>query len=192
MTHSIIHLKTTSNWRDRILETKKIISKLKPSSVLDIGGVDYQSFCKSLNINYTSINLEIKQNTGTGGYHSSPQTIKYDGRNLPFSENSYDLVIINFVLHHAANNTLYLLEQIKRISKEYIIIGEDLASLDYDIEWHQRNYKHQPGGIFRSDEEWLRLFKLYNLTVISQYIIHRSDDIRSEHIYRCLYIIKVS
>ena len=77
MPHSIIHFQKTSNWRDQIIETAKIIFKLKPSSVLDIGGVEYESFCKDLDINYTSINLERPQITGEGGYVASTETITY-------------------------------------------------------------------------------------------------------------------
>jgi hypothetical protein len=116
--------------------------------------------------------------------------LTYDGRKLPFSHNEFDLIIVNFVLHHASNNTLFLLEQIKNISSKYILIGEDLSELNYDLSWHKRNYDHQPGGIYRSDEEWQILFKLFNMKLLKQYIIHRDDDINKNHIYRCMYLLE--
>jgi len=176
---------------DRIEKTKEIICDLNPSKVLDIGGKDYKDFCQKNNIEYTCIDLLTPQKTGQGGYNKDINGLTYDGRHLPFGPKQFDLVIINFVLHHASNNTLFLLEQIKNISSKYILIGEDLSELDYDIEWHYRNYIHQPGGVFRSDEEWQILFKLFGMKLITQYVIHRSDDINPKHIYRCLYLLEL-
>ena len=66
----------------------------------------------------------------------------------------------------------------------------DISELNYDMEWHKRNFTHQPGGIFRSDEEWRIIYKLYNLTLIHQYIIHRDDDKDKNKIYRCYYLLE--
>ena len=189
-TYEIFHFQKTSSVSDRIEKTKIIINKLNVSKILDIGGKDYKQFCLINNIEYVCIDLDVPQKTGEGGYNKDKNGLTYDGRNLPFNYNEFDLVIVNFVLHHASNNTLYLLEQIKNISSKYILIGEDLSELNYDIKWHYRNYLHQPGGIFRSDEEWQILFRLYNMKLLQQYIIHRNDDINIKHIYRCLYLLE--
>ena len=188
--HSIFHFPRVSSLSDRIEKTKNIILRLNPKKILDIGGKDYKDFCFKNNINYICIDLETPQKTGQGGYNKDKDGLTYNGRDLPFNSNKFDLVIVNFVLHHASNNTLFLLEQIRNISSKYILIGEDLSELNYDLKWHHRNYIHQPGGIFRSDEEWQILFKLYNLELKEQYIIHRTDDIDNTHIYRCLYILE--
>ena len=136
---------------------------------------------------WTIVNYDILKN-----FHHLPQRgVKMSDLPVsPIDFHKFDLVIVNFVLHHASNNTLFLLEQIRNISSKYILIGEDLSELNYDLKWHHRNYIHQPGGIFRSDEEWQILFKLYNLELKEQYIIHRTDDIDNTHIYRCLYILE--
>ena len=191
MINNIIHFPITSSIQDRIDRTKNIIVELQPSSVLDIGGNNYKELCHKNNIHYICIDLDTPQKTGQGGYFKDQNGMVYDGRNLPFKQKEFDLIIVNFVFHHASHNTLYLLEQIRNISSKHILIGEDLSELDYDIKWHHRNYIHQPGGIFRSDEEWKILFKLYNLQLLCQYIIHREDDIDQKNIYRCLYLLKV-
>lgn len=146
--------------------------------------------CNKNNITYTSIELETPQNTGKGGYHKDSYTLTYNGRDLPFNNNSFDLIIVNFVFHHASNNTLFLLDQIKNITSKYILIGEDLSELNYEMDWHKRNFIHQPGGMFRSDEEWKTLFKLINLKLITQYIIRRIGDINKNNVYRCLYLLE--
>ena len=188
--HKVIHFPRVSSVMDRIEKTKGIILELKPTRILDIGGNNYKDFCLKNNIQYICIDLAKPQETGKGGYHRDKDGLVYDGRNLPFTTGEFDLVIVNFVLHHASNNTLFLLEQIKNISSKHILIGEDLSELNYDLKWHYRNYIHQPGGVFRSDEEWQRLFVLYDMKLTHQYIINRKDDINPKHIYRCLYLLE--
>ena len=187
-----VHFPTTSNLGDRIKRTEEIILNLNVKSVADIGGVDYFQLCRNNNINYTSLNIEEPQKTGTGGYHKIPNTIIYDGKNIPLETNSQDLVIVNFVLHHTPDNALDLLKQIKGISNKYVLIGEDIAGIDYEMKWHQRNFHHQPGGIFRSDNEWKTIFELYHMKLLKQYIVHRNDDPDPNKIYRCIYLLQIS
>ncbi|MBI2144642.1 class I SAM-dependent methyltransferase [Candidatus Woesearchaeota archaeon] len=49
--------------------------------------------------------------------------ILYDGRRLPFPDNSFDVVMANDVLHHVANMG-WLLKEMRRVSKRYIIIKD--------------------------------------------------------------------
>ena len=138
----IIHFPKTNNWRDRIAKTMDIITSLQlppQSKILDIGGKDYFNYCKKNNFQYTMIDLETPLTTGLGGYNGDENGLLYDGRNLPFEEESFDLIIVGFVFHHASNNTLFLLKQIKNIAKKYIIVGEDLAELSYHLEWHHKS-----------------------------------------------------
>ena len=188
--YEIEHFPVTTEVSDRINRTGNIICDLKVNSVLDIGGADFFQLCKNKNIHYKSLNIEEPQKTGTGGYHKAPYTITYDGKIIPFASNTFELVIVNFVLHHTPDNALDLLRQIHSISSKYILIGEDIAGLDYELQWHKRNYEHQPGGIFRSDQEWKILFDLYKMRLIKQCIIHRTTDGDQNKIYRALYILE--
>lgn len=159
------------------------------SKILDIGGAEYKEYCKNNNFIYTSINIEEPLKFGDPCYETLPDTLKYDGRNLPFKTNDFDVILINFVLHHAAENTIHILKQVKDISSKYVIIGEDLAEINYSIKWHVRNFKHQPGGIFRSDIEWKELFDLIGFNLIKQIVILRADD-EDEKIYRTIYVLE--
>ena len=181
-----------NDWKDRIKNVQKIILNLnlKNKKILDIGGCEHLDFCNKHNIDYTSINIYNSQKTGTGGYKVNSKTKLYDGRNLPFKNDEFYLVLVSMVFHHTPENTLFLLNQIKNISEKYIIIGEDLSELNYGMEWHKRNFKHQPGGIFRSDEEWRTIFKLYNLKLLHNYVIRRDDDWNKNKIYRCYYLLE--
>lgn len=190
----VIEYPRTGDWRDRIRRTEEIIVGLhleKGSKILDIGGNDYKNLCTKLNYKYIMLDLEKPQNTGLGGYNKDKDGLTYDGRNLPFNKKEFDMVIVNFVFHHASNNTFALLRQIKEIAKKYILVGEDLAELNYEIGWHKRNFEHQPGGIFRSDEEWRELFKIFGYKLKRQYVIRRNDDIDKKKVYRCMYLLEV-
>jgi len=93
-----------------------------------------------------------------------------DGKNLPFEDNSVDVVLINYVLHHCQNPE-ELLKEAKRVSKR-IIIFEDLpegflAKLRCKI--HQIIF---PGGKktfnFKKKEEWKKIFEKLDLKIIAQ------------------------
>ena len=72
--HTIIHFpKTSSNIEhklklshinDRKERVKNIILDLKPTSILDIGGIEYEKLCNNVNIKYTSVNINNPQKTG--------------------------------------------------------------------------------------------------------------------------------
>ena len=62
--------------------------------------------------------------------HQSGADLFYDGRSLPFGEDAFDVVILSFVLHHAAENTLVLLRQVRTIASSWLLVGEDVAALD--------------------------------------------------------------
>jgi SAM-dependent methyltransferase len=166
------------------------------SKILDVGGNNFTEYCRTKGFIYTKVDLETPQRVGTGGYFGDEDSIKYDGRNLPFSDKSYDCVIVSFVLHHASENTLHLIKSIMGISRKYIIIGEDLCSLAHPLKWQHRCFEHQPGGIFRSDEEWRTIFKLYNLTLEKAIKLRFNRDIEFgnplDNVYRILYQLRIN
>ena len=178
---------------DRIRRTQELVSDMmlpRGSSILDIGGCEFKKFCDENGLKYTSLNIATPVQNGTGGYAILKDTVLYDGITLPF-KTSFDVVMLNFVLHHAAEHTIGLLKQVKQIAKRYIIIGEDLSELNYSASWHKRNYEHQPGGVYRSNTEWLHLFDFLSLNVETQCIIRRIDDDDATKIYRTVYVINM-
>jgi hypothetical protein len=182
--------------RDRIHDTGKILEVLagscttvgnKPLRILEIGGNDYSRLAAAKDWHYETIDVEYTQ-AGTGGHTSmgghsvqAKTTHTYNGRHLSFSPNSFDIVLISFVLHHAAENTLFLLHQVgnkhpcllmlrtdpflrqvRSIASSFVVIGEDIADQHYPVAWHQRNYDHQPGGIFRCVKSLIHINKIIN------------------------------
>ncbi len=49
----------------------------------------------------------------------------YDGRRIPFEDNSFNCAILRAVLHHSQNPEKLLLET-KRVTKKYIFVFEDI------------------------------------------------------------------
>lgn len=160
--------------------------------ILDFGGNQFKDYCKNKNFIYNMIDLENPQKNGTGGYYGGGLT--YDGRNIPIEKDSFDVIIISFVLHHTSSNCIYLLQQLKNITTKYLIICEDLCGIDYPLKWHERCFKHQKEGIFRSDEEWKFIFKSLDLDLIDTLNIRCERDKEYsdpyKHIYRIQYTLK--
>jgi len=50
--------------------------------------------------------------------------VLYDGKTSSFEDNSFDVVFLNFVLHHT-DNPIEVLKEAKRISRRNVIIFED-------------------------------------------------------------------
>ena len=97
---------------------------------------------------------------------------KIDGKNLPFSNDSFDVALLINVLHHA-DDPENLLNEAKRITKEKIIICEDLKGkgISQLANWLHRNtyrisapFLRQPNN-FHSREEWKRKFSKNGLKV---------------------------
>ena len=159
--------------------------------ILDIGGKCYANELKDDSIiDYRMIDLHKKMSKTRGGYNVHPEGETYDGRNLPYSENTVDIAIMGFMLHHASQDSIFILEQVRRIAKRYVIVTEDLSEVDYPDQWHERNFNHQVGGMFRSNEEWRRLFRLIGFSLKQSIAIRRSDDLDGDKVFRALYVLE--
>ena len=96
-----------------------------------------------------------------------------DGQSLPFPENSFNICFVSYVLHHA-ENVVRILEEIKRVTKEKIIIFEDLPESFlskifcqiHKITFNQFFLKQNPGSNFKKSEEWKKLFNALGLKII--------------------------
>jgi ubiquinone/menaquinone biosynthesis C-methylase UbiE len=63
---------------------------------------------------------------------------QFDGRHFPFSDDSFDVVLFSFVLHHTHDHHL-LLSEARRVSRDGIILLEDTfdSSVGYAVtKWH--------------------------------------------------------
>jgi SAM-dependent methyltransferase len=86
----------------------------------------------------------------------------FDGLHLPFADGRFDLVTVNFVLHHVPNDKkLVLLREIKRVTRRTVVILEDTprtfidrwVSRRHGEEFCKRVGSTEPFG-FYTKEEW--------------------------------------
>lgn len=95
-----------------------------------------------------------------------------DGKNLPFKKNSFDIVLINFVLHHT-ECPVKLISQSKEIAKR-IIIFEDLPEgilskifcffhgLFFNLFLQSKFQKLN----FKKEKEWVETFEKIGLKIL--------------------------
>ncbi|MFO7796622.1 MAG: class I SAM-dependent methyltransferase [Promethearchaeati archaeon] len=138
----------------------------KDSKILDIGvgpgTLSYLLKCKGFNI--TSIDI---QNLSL---FKEIKTIIYDGKIMPFYDNSFDLGLISTVLHHT-HDPEEILKEGKRVSKRLIII-EDIYDnkfqkfmtcvIDSISNFQIFNHPHTN----KTHSDWLSLFNKLNLKII--------------------------
>lgn len=170
---------------------KQFVTGSFPHHMLDVGGNTFFDAFQASSVRYDMIDLAVPLESGEGGHNPHPEGFQFDGTHLPFAPHSYDSVIMGFVLHHAAHHSLPLLEQAKKITRDSIVILEDLAQLDYPREWHDRNHRHQPGGIYRSDQEWRFLFSLLGLKLVRSIKLEKAEDPDARP-YRALYHLRAT
>jgi ubiquinone/menaquinone biosynthesis C-methylase UbiE len=95
-----------------------------------------------------------------------------DGISLPFPEKSFDVVLINYVLHHCGHIE-QILKEAKRVAKEKIVIFEDLPEGFFSKIYcflHRIFFDkifHNPHkSSFKKEKEWEETFKEIGLKLI--------------------------
>lgn len=91
----------------------------------------------------------------------------FDGSSLNYSSASADVVLFNYVLHHAADNTISLLTDARRIARKFVIVVEDIKAKTRSGAMGQ--FLHEWSGTYRGDVEWGALFDLVGLRIQSVY-----------------------
>lgn len=140
----------------------------KGSKILDLGcgsgiiGMTFQDYFQA-----KVIGVDIKDS------RIVPLPFKIiNGKSLPFPEKSFDIVLINYVLHHSGDPIL-LLKEAKRVAKDKIVIYEDLpegflSKLRCKIHGVSFNkfFKIKNRPSFKPEREWEKVFKKIGLNII--------------------------
>ncbi len=95
-----------------------------------------------------------------------------NGKSLPFPEKYFDTVLINFVLHHTENPSA-LLREAKRVSRDKIIIFEDLpegflSKIICKIHGISFNkiFGNSSKTSFKKEKDWGKIFNELGLNII--------------------------
>jgi len=108
------------------------------------------------------------------------EIVLYDGKKMPFSDETFDTALLIFVLHHC-KNPLEVLKEAKRVTKDKIIIMEDIYSNIFEkfliyvseILGFLGSFFIRPPGeslpfSFKSFSEWERIIKNLGLKIIEK------------------------
>jgi len=168
------------NFIDRLFRFRAadhIIREVRPylepnAEVLDIGagsGITAKQITDKLGAKITLVDVVDKRKINL------PLTI-YNGERLPFKDKSFDAALLIFVLHHT-RDSLLVLSEAKRVTKDKIIIYEDIITRNpfdtIDSFLHgfafNKTWNLQNEASFKSKNEWLEVFKKLGLKVIKIY-----------------------
>ena len=131
---------------------RNLIANANPDSLLDIGGFgeyrDSATKTKCININ---------PHPGCQVYASGTQ--------LPYRTRRFHTVLLETVLHHAADHALQLLDEAARVSRRYVIIGEDVLNRRASLSVVASYRAHDPWAVYRSSAEWVALAKKSGLAL---------------------------
>lgn len=117
----------------------------------------------------------------------------FDGKKIPLLNKSVDTSMFLFVLHHT-NNQIQLLREAIRVSKKYIIIGEDIVETKFDAMLANIHLNTSPwakgNNAFRSERGWLRLFEKLKLKVVKTVKIP-CETYPVYPVTRCIFVVEV-
>ncbi len=154
-------------WTENKLEFFENLLRTE-ESILDLGCGNCTIANALINKGYTVTPVDIKDLS----ILSVLKPIVYDGKKLPFQNETYDTVLLLTVLHHSENPEA-LLGEAKRVSKRIIIIEDTYANkfqkvitqfMDTLINWGHSKMTYQN----KSEEEWEQLFQQLNLAMINK------------------------
>uniref|UniRef100_A0A7S1MC14 Methyltransferase type 11 domain-containing protein n=1 Tax=Alexandrium catenella TaxID=2925 RepID=A0A7S1MC14_ALECA len=108
-------------------------------------------------LHWECIDTRPKQ-TGVAGHACT----RYPGHSLPHADKSKDVVLFSFVLHHAQDQTIGLLQDAKRVARQYIVVAEDFATSKAEA---KALFHHDWNATFRGLTEWRKIFQVLGLAV---------------------------
>jgi ubiquinone/menaquinone biosynthesis C-methylase UbiE len=163
----------------------------KGSKILDLGcgsGIVGSKFQEFFEASVTGIDIQDRR------IKKIPFQI-FDGLHIPFLDNSFDIVLISYVLHHAKDSET-LLREAKRVSRGKIIIYEDLPEgflSKLRCTLHQLSYNiFQKGSFwnFKTKKEWEELFQKIGLRIVSERKVFATRLDLFDPVYRTLFILE--
>ena len=148
-------------WAARWQFVRSTLQQLGVRSMLEVGGIGSRGpYFK--HFEYACVNVQDYQ--GCQRYH---------GDKLRHTNGSFDGVLVESTLHHAAEQTLPLLQDIRRVARRWVLVGEDLLDRGSGGDVFAAYREHDPKAIYRSLVEWAVLFRLVGFKLQRIYYLHR-------------------
>lgn len=118
---------------------------------------------------------------------------RYDRTRLPAEDNSFDAVLLCYVLHHA-HDAGAMLKEMRRVLRHggFGVIYEDIPALWWDrfICWtHNLKWRNRTGACtFRSESEWRSLFESAGFEVVEERQLARLRNLMHP-VRRCFFAL---
>ncbi len=99
--------------------------------------------------------------------------LRYDGRHFPVQSNSFDAVLLCYVLHHAQNFEL-VMSEVRRVlrGEGLVVVYEDIPIGRWDrivCGIHDRKWRHRTGRCtFQLEQDWRALFSACGFEIVSE------------------------
>lgn len=168
---------------------------IKPGAkVLDVGcgSAEVAFFMEKKGYDFSNIDI------GDFRAYATKHFDLYDGLKINFPDSTFDLVSINFVLHHVPNEKKkLLLAEAMRVSRRYVFILEDTPRnfIDRMISnfhgWYFRRTINSTESFgFYSQGDWEKLFAGMNYSVVKSQRLSRFCRNKKEPYARSLFILE--
>ncbi len=120
----------------------------------------------------------------------------FDGSHFPAQDNSFDAVLLCYVLHHAQDQPAFLRE-VRRVLREggLVVVYEDIPESAWDAaacRVHDRSWRSRTGPCtFRLWDEWRRVFDASGFEVVGVRRLSRWRNL-THPVRRGLYVLRAS
>ena len=164
----------------------------RDSRVLDVGcGEGYVAHHLTSLLRTNVLGIDLANTTD-----APIEYLSYDGIRFPVNDQSFDGVLLSYVLHHA-QNVHTVLSEVRRVLRDggFAIVYEDIPQNGWDrfLCWtHDRKWRDRTGPCtFRCEAEWSELFKKSGLEIVSEQPLSRWRDV-FHPVSRRLYVLKTN
>jgi ubiquinone/menaquinone biosynthesis C-methylase UbiE len=120
---------------------------------------------------------------------------RYDGAQFPLKDDSFDAVLLCYVLHHA-QDVRVVLKEMRRVLRDggLAVIYEDIPHTCWDkgVCWiHNRQWRGRTGACtFRHESEWCALFNSFGFEIVTERSLSRWRNL-SHPVCRKFYLLKL-
>ena len=175
---------------DMALEVARVLPPW--ADVLDVGcGNGFIAHHLSSLIGKPVVGLDVGDSTA-----AQIKYLPYDGRHFPVRDQSFDAVLLCYVLHHAHDPRL-VLNEVSRVLRDggLAIIYEDIPSLWWDrvVCWtHDRQWRGRTGSCtFQHEHAWRRTFKLAGFEILTERPLSRWRNL-AHPVARRFFVLKAT
>lgn len=163
-----------SSWKVQLITSRLANGE----RILDFGCGDFL-FSQKLSAGFSGIKITGVDIVDVPIHPGNMRFVLYDGKSLPFKDNSFDTVICIYSLHHCDNLELSLKECLRVAERLLIIESIPRSAIERRImkflDWILNVWKPQPVPLsyqFLSTQGWNSLFQKYQLDATFRNIHH--------------------